>query len=134
VFLFAQARRALHTLLAVTAASTLLVAPVAASIRAACDLCPRDCPMHAPTAKKAPHRRCHGKLDGPAQRRGVRMTRPPCRDHGGLSGGLAQQPMLRPAPPPVRSPRAVPPVVAKQAARANGAAPEPEPPPPRLPG
>jgi hypothetical protein len=131
--LFAQTRRALHALVAVTAAATLLVAPAAASIRAACDLCPRDCPMHAPATKQAPHLRCHGKLDSTAQRRGVRMTRPPCRDHAGLSGGLAQQPMLRPAPAAVRPPRAFPPVAANQAAGANGAAPQPEPPPPRLP-
>jgi hypothetical protein len=84
--------------LALTAALALLGTPLRGALRAACDLCPPDCPMHdgangaAPDHRadaQRPRMRCHNAAPGgrdavPAGQ--ARFSKPSCGSHVALVG------------------------------------------------
>jgi len=105
--------------LAVTLAIALLTAPLTAAWSRDCQLCPPTCPMHAARAPRdtstAPHGHatvaakptCHGvpaaqhAEQARADRHGIRLTRPPCGNHGAVAA-VAVAPMILPGALPWR--------------------------------
>jgi len=133
--------------LAVLLALTLIAAPTHGALRATCDLCPPDCPMHQVNERGkrlkchggdvAPKPKCHGGTgvghdDAQAERGTPRLSKPPCGNHGVLPG-LALAPMILPS---ATSALAVPllqaPPRSALAAPRRGADPPDTPPPIRL--
>jgi hypothetical protein len=86
--------------LAALLALTLVAAPMHGALRATCDLCPPDCPMHQ-VGEGGKRLKCHGGAgvghdDAQAEGGMPRLSKPPCGNHGALPG-LALAPMILPS-------------------------------------